>query len=64
MEDDAIGATMAGREVNSHDSVNEAETDIGDIAEERRFKVGQLVEYWVLVFIFGLSLWPFVFVLV
>jgi hypothetical protein len=37
---------MAGREVNSHDSVNEAETDIGYIAEERRFKVGQLVEYW------------------
>ncbi len=35
--------------------MNEDETDIGENVEERRFKVGELVEYWEVVLVRGYS---------
>ena len=37
---------MEGREVSFEDRVEEDETESGENLEERRFKVGELVEYW------------------
>ena len=37
---------MEGREVSFEDRVEEDETESGKNLEERRFKVGELVEYW------------------
>jgi len=37
---------MEGREVLVEDRVEQEETDTGEALEERRFKVGELVEYW------------------
>ncbi len=37
---------MEGREVSFEDRVEEDETESGENSEERRFKVGELVEYW------------------
>ena len=37
---------MEGREVSFEDRVEEDETESGENVEERRFKVGELVEYW------------------
>ena len=37
---------MEGREVSFEDRVEEDETESGENFEERRFKVGELVEYW------------------
>ncbi len=37
---------MEGMEVSFEDRVEEDETESGENVEERRFKVGQLVEYW------------------
>ena len=37
---------MEGREVSFENRVEEDETESGVNVEERRFKVGELVEYW------------------
>jgi hypothetical protein len=37
---------MEVREVGFEDRVEEGETESGQNVEERRFKVGELVEYW------------------
>ena len=37
---------MEGREVLVEDRVEQEEADTVEAVEERRFKVGELVEYW------------------
>ena len=37
---------MEGREVLVEDRVEQRETETVEAVEERRFKVGELVEYW------------------
>ena len=41
-----IGGTMEGREVVIEERVEQDEAESGKALEERRFKVGELVEYW------------------
>ena len=41
-----IGGTMEGREVVIEERVEHDEAESGKALEERRFKVGELVEYW------------------
>jgi hypothetical protein len=44
---------MEGREVSFEDRVEEDETESGANVEERRFMVGELVEYWAGAFVRG-----------
>ena len=41
-----VGESMEGREVDFEDRVEEDELEQGENVEERRFKVGELVEFW------------------
>ena len=46
MQEGAKGEIMEGSEVLGKDMVEQDEAEKGEKSEERRFKVGELVEFW------------------